>query len=292
MEWLDWRNPFGNQHWPRGTGKILGPLQLVTPPAGPPVSLAEAKLHCRVDPDVTEDDDLIAGLLTAATDYAERNIEGGKQFATATYDLPSEAFWHDTLSLSRPPLQQVVSITYTQIDGTVQTVDPAIYEVKTFYRQPGTVQLLPYQVWPIVQPWRRWPITIRFQCGYGPVTTIDAAVAAGSQTVTPDSMDGILAGTWLAIDVGQAREIVQVTATGPTQDPPVAQTTFTATFKRSHTAGVIVGPNLPETARQAIKMLVGHWYRQREAVITGTIAAAIPIGVDSLLACESYGAYR
>lgn len=36
-------------------------------------------------------------------------------------------------------------------------------------------------------------------------------------------------------------------------------------------------------AAAAIKLLVGHWYLNREAVITGTIATSLPLSVDRLL---------
>ena len=45
------------------------PLQLVTPPAGVPISLAEAKLHLRVDGG--DDDPLICSLISAARQAAE-----------------------------------------------------------------------------------------------------------------------------------------------------------------------------------------------------------------------------
>jgi len=45
------------------------PLQLVTPPVDEPVTLAEAKLHLRVDFD--EDDALILALISAARQAAE-----------------------------------------------------------------------------------------------------------------------------------------------------------------------------------------------------------------------------
>ena len=54
------------------------PLQLVTPPAEEPVSLAEARLHLRVD--FTDDDALITSLIAAARQAAETLT--GRQFVT------------------------------------------------------------------------------------------------------------------------------------------------------------------------------------------------------------------
>lgn len=48
-------------------------------------------------------------------------------------------------------------------------------------------------------------------------------------------------------------------------------------------------PVLPEQmgftpdVEQAVLLLVGHWYANREAVVTGTISTAIPLAVDRLL---------
>jgi len=40
--------------------------------------------------------------------------------------------------------------------------------------------------------------------------------------------------------------------------------------------------------RMAVMLLVGHWYTNREAVVTGTIATTVPLAFASLLApyCE------
>ena len=37
---------------------------------------------------------------------------------------------------------------------------------------------------------------------------------------------------------------------------------------------------------QAVLLLVGHWYANREAVVIGTIATAVPLAVDRLLWCR------
>jgi uncharacterized phage protein (predicted DNA packaging) len=40
---------------------------------------------------------------------------------------------------------------------------------------------------------------------------------------------------------------------------------------------------LTRDVEQAILLLVGHWYANREAVAVGTIATAMPLAVDRLL---------
>ena len=41
--------------------------------------------------------------------------------------------------------------------------------------------------------------------------------------------------------------------------------------------------NVPELWKRAIKLMVGHWYENREAAISGTILRDIPLGVQSLI---------
>lgn len=66
-------------------------------------------------------------------------------------------------------------------------------------------------------------------------TLVDPIVSTGSQTATLSSTSGFVVGTELTIDSGSGRETVAVTA--------VTAQTFTATFTKTHAAGVtIVGP--------------------------------------------------
>lgn len=57
----------------------------------------------------------------------------------------------------------------------------------------------------------------------------------------------------------------------------------TITYVAGHST---VSSGVPENVKQAVRMVVGHWYRNREAVLTGTISKEIEIGVDSLLESE------
>lgn len=51
------------------------------------------------------------------------------------------------------------------------------------------------------------------------------------------------------------------------------------------------GATVPEPIRHAMKLLVAHWYRNREAVAIGTITNDIPLAVDALLGSYMWGAY-
>lgn len=44
-----------------------------------------------------------------------------------------------------------------------------------------------------------------------------------------------------------------------------------------------------DAARVLIKILLGHWYENRETVVTGTIATALPFAADSLIASLRWG---
>lgn len=55
---------------------------------------------------------------------------------------------------------------------------------------------------------------------------------------------------------------------------------ITVTF----TAGYGSPDDVPDALKQAIRLLVAHWFENREAVVVGTITATLPMGVKSLIA--------
>jgi hypothetical protein len=64
-------------------------------------------------------------------------------------------------------------------------------------------------------------------------TSIASAIAVGSQTVKPESMEGITVGSILAIDSGTNQEIVTVAGVVP-------GSTVTTIFAKAHAAGAVV----------------------------------------------------
>jgi len=104
------------------------PLTLNTPPATEPITLAEAKLHLKVD--TADDDTLITRLIAAARARAEWHT--GRAFITQSWTLHLDA-WPSggVVELPLPPLQSVASIVTTARDDTTTTLDPSLYTVDT-----------------------------------------------------------------------------------------------------------------------------------------------------------------
>jgi uncharacterized phiE125 gp8 family phage protein len=68
--------------------------------------------------------------------------------------------------LPHPPLQAIVSITYYDDTGTLQTLDSSQYIVDT-YSKPARVVPAPNTTWPATQQSRINCVEVTFRCGYG-----------------------------------------------------------------------------------------------------------------------------
>ena len=139
------------------------PLMLVTPPAEEPVSLAEAKLHLRVD--IADDDVLITALISAARQAAETVT--GRQIITARWKMILDSFPGPSLmgipagqSFSLPahvillpkcPVQSIVSIQYLDMAGSQQTLASNTYTADLAC-EPARITPVFGQIWPISLP--------------------------------------------------------------------------------------------------------------------------------------------
>jgi len=184
-------------------------LKLITAPAVEPVSLAEAKLQCRVD--IGDDDALITGLIKAARESAETITR--RALITQTWELVLDEFPEgDEIIVPLPPLVSITSIKYKDGDGVESTFAAANYIVNTD-AEPGKVVLADGASWPSTSLYPTAAIRVRFVAGYG---------AAGSSA--------------------------------------------------------------PASILAAIKLMVGHWYENRENSLPGGAEVQLlPMGVDALL---------
>ena len=201
-------------------------------PTYSPVTLSEAKIHCRVDE--TDEDALISSLIVAATNYAQEIIQ--RQIMPASYVLALDGFprgvRNDNCSsaidgrdilLPYAGALAVASIAYLDTDGASQTVASADY-VLSAASKPSRIALAYAQVWP------------------------DSYAQIDAVTVT-----------------------------------------YTAGFIASTENETVQQDGVPEPIKLAIKLLVSHWFENREAQIIGTVSNSIGFAVDALLSPYKIG---
>jgi uncharacterized phiE125 gp8 family phage protein len=188
-----------------------GIYRVTVPPTIEPVTLSEAKAHCRVD--IGDDDALIAALIVRAREYCE-GVDWCA-YMTQTIELWLEDWPRDDeIELPRPPLQSVTSIEYYDVHDVKYTLATSVYAVDVV-SVPGLVHLKYLQTWPI--------------------------------TLLRD---------YNAICI-------------------------------TYVAGWDTAAYMPQVIKQAILLLVGHWYENREATIVGAVSRPIDFAVSALLSLNS-----
>lgn len=180
-------------------------VKVVTAPTTEPISLTEAKLHCRVDE--TADDTLITALITAAREEVERMSYHALMPQTLELVLDR---WQMPIVLPYPPLTSVTSIKYVDEDAVEATWASTNYLVSVD-RIPALIVLKPNKELPSVTLYPQEAIRVRYVAGY--------ATAAA----------------------------------------------------------------VPQSLKQAMLLLIGHWYENRENTTVGAISRDIPFGVDALV---------
>lgn len=145
------------------------PIKIITAPSEEPVSLAEARDHCRVDG--TADDALLAVLIASARQSAEH--ETGRALCTQTRELVLDAF-PEACVLRGAPIQSVTSVKFLDTDGVEQTLDPQDYLLDKD-SEPGYVTPAYGKAWPDSYPVPN-AVRVRYVCGYGNAAAVPAAI--------------------------------------------------------------------------------------------------------------------
>jgi uncharacterized phiE125 gp8 family phage protein len=158
------------------------PLQLVTAPTQEPVSLAEARLHLRVD--FNDDDALIMALIRSARLAAETIT--GRQLVTARWKYILDSFPGPSLMgvpagrpftlpghailIPKAPVQAIVSIDYLDMNRTPQTMPAANY-ITDLACEPARITPVFGQIWPIPLP-QIAAVSVTFDAGYGSAANV------------------------------------------------------------------------------------------------------------------------
>ncbi len=109
---------------------------VITAPATEPITLAEAKLHLRVNNSV--EDALITALITAARQFVEGYT--WRPLMTQTVDVVFDTIIDKTILINKAPVQSVTSVKYLDLNGTEQTISSTLY-VTDFINSPCRVKL-------------------------------------------------------------------------------------------------------------------------------------------------------
>jgi len=143
------------------------PLFLVDCPEDEPITLAQAKGQCLIDEDITQFDEQFENIvIPAARERAE--IATWRQMLTARWTLKLRRF-PCVIELPKPPLQEVISITYVDSAGVVQALDTDDYVVtRPTGPRPRRGRITPTYgtSWPSVRD-QIDAVEVTFDAGYG-----------------------------------------------------------------------------------------------------------------------------
>jgi hypothetical protein len=161
-------------------------LVLVTAPTIEPVTLADAKLHLRVDN--SAEDSLLNSLIVAARTYVESFTNRALLQQTWAYamddfnniplrrpgmQLTHGDAYYPPIHLPRSPVQSVTSVTYIDTTGTRVTLAPSQYLLDTSNPFDGNVSPAFGISWPQtrIQP---GSVVITYVAGFADVSSIPA----------------------------------------------------------------------------------------------------------------------
>lgn len=276
-------------------------LRVTSEPYAEPCDLNEIKSHLRVDG--SDEDELISAWITAARQYCEDIT--ARQIVTATFKMTMDRFpysvggWRSlesyaaggggTIVIPRAPLQSVSAITYVDSTGATSTVSSSDYLVRV-EKQPARVTPAYGLFWPTARV-QAEAIIINFVAGqitpFVAVASTDVCTALGRTYTNGDILRLFNSGGALPAGLAALTDYYVISASGSTfklsltlsgaavDITDIGQGTHFASNPSSGLAEI-------EGLRAAIKLMVGHWYENRETSSEGNLKD-IPMGVEALL---------
>lgn len=137
-------------------------LTRIIEPTLEPISLAEAKLWCRISS--SAEDTELAVLIRSVREQCERRIR--RTLVDSTWELQLSAF-ADRMPLPMGPLLELLSVKYLpEGGGAEQTLSPSVYVVDQAATPPA-VLLAHGASWPTVAAGRPDAVRIRYRAGFG-----------------------------------------------------------------------------------------------------------------------------
>ena len=220
-----------------------------------PVTLAEAKLHLRIDS--SDDDNLISALITTARRWAEDYCD--RTFVASQYILSLDSFYGAIGS----PVQFGLKADGNNIEGRQGTVPQLDIELP---RPPAS---------PFDSDGQSNPVFITYiPAAGGTRTTLSSSEYRVDYDATPGVARPLYGKTWPSHLVDQNSVKVTYYA-GPS----------------SYWTNDYGGTQNTAAVAAAIKMVVGHLWSNRDAS-TETALSEVPFGVKAMLDTLRWGSYR
>lgn len=219
--------------------------KLITPPVSMPVTLSEAKAQLRLKAASTADDDYITTLISVATAYAESYCN--RRLITQTWERSFEK-WIDVELVLFGQLQEIVSITWLDEDGVIDTLLITDYIVTGIATDEGRIEFdddadLSTDLYQVN------PIQVRYKVGYfqGDEWTAETFVFVGDKVIANYGL------------------IAQCTVDGTTDAAvPAWPATIGDTIADGTATWEIIGQSVPNMIKQAILILITYYYENRE----------------------------
>lgn len=102
--------------------------------------------------------------------------------------------------------------------------------------------------------------------------------------VSVQSVESLIDDEWTTWDSSNYRVITDAHVGYVYSTSTPDHDTGPAVFRIDYTAGFgETAATVPDEAVQAIRLIVGHWFLNREAVVLGTIATSVPMAANALL---------
>lgn len=285
------------------------PLRRVLDPIDEPISLADMKLHLRVDSDY--EDDMINTLISTARERAE-DLTGccllSQQWIFAMDKFPTW-YGHDSgalffgehrhprhhsmfrtdniaIILPRGPVLSVDSIVWKDFSGVPSTLDPSMYEVDLI-SSPARITPTMNGSWPFAA-FDTNSVTINFTCGYQQIVTETLTATTGvTPTITLSRIPNFLSLTSIN-DVASISPSVPLgtPVTPVSMDVPTGVVTLPVGESGLQVKVVYVTSNIPKSFIHAMKLMATAWYENRSEVTQGGgnfNTMPTPMGAASLL---------
>jgi uncharacterized phiE125 gp8 family phage protein len=144
-------------------------LKLITPASTLPVSVAEAKAHCRVD--TSNDDAMIEAMIKAAVDKCEHYT--GRALMAQTWELALDEF-PESFELTRIPVASITHIKYFDGNGVEQTFADWYLDNADDFRSSYVMPLVG-GAWPLARVQAN-ACKVRFVAGYADAASVPSAL--------------------------------------------------------------------------------------------------------------------